>query len=107
VKALKEPGRADTSKPLDQHQAGELQPAIESPAIRRSEASQTDRAPGSTGSQMLTINEVAELLRLHPTTVYRLAKKGTLPAFKIGYSWRFDAQDLNRWRGEQYRLPTR
>jgi excisionase family DNA binding protein len=107
VKALKENGRADPSKPLRQHRAGEPQPAIESIAIRRSEPGQTDRAPGSTGSQMLTINEVAELLRLHPTTVYRLAKKGALPAFKIGYSWRFDAQELNRWRGEQYRLPSR
>jgi len=106
VKALKETARSETRKPHSQG-ADAHQPALESSTVRRSEPPQADRAPTSGGGHMLTINEVAKLLRLHPTTVYRLAKRGALPAFKIGYSWRFDTQDLNRWRGEQYRFPNR
>jgi excisionase family DNA binding protein len=37
--------------------------------------------------KILTIVEVSEFLRLHPTTVYRLVRKGELPAFKIGWGW--------------------
>ncbi len=47
--------------------------------------------------KILTIVEVSDFLRLHPTTVYRLVRKGELPAFKIGGGWRFSMHDLDRW----------
>jgi excisionase family DNA binding protein len=47
--------------------------------------------------KILTIVEVSDFLRLHPTTVYRLVRKGELPAFKIGGGWRFNMHDLDRW----------
>jgi excisionase family DNA binding protein len=47
--------------------------------------------------KILTIVEVSDFLRLHPTTVYRLVRKGQLPAFKIGGGWRVHTKDLDRW----------
>jgi len=44
-----------------------------------------------------TIKDVAEQLGLHKTTIYRLAKKGELPAFKVGNQWRFDKNILEEW----------
>ena len=33
---------------------------------------------------ILTVQEVAEYLRVHPVTIYKLARRGGLPGFKIG-----------------------
>lgn len=45
-------------------------------------------------SQYLTIEEVAKMLRVNKRTVYRLAVKGEIPAFKFGRSWRIDSNKL-------------
>ena len=55
---------------------------------------------------VLTIGEVAEMLRLHPTTVYRLLKRGDIPGFKIGGNWRISVTALDRWMSE-LGLPSR
>ena len=47
--------------------------------------------------KILTLTEVAELLQVHPITVYRLIKAGKLPAFRIGRVLRFDADQLENW----------
>jgi putative molybdopterin biosynthesis protein len=55
--------------------------------------------------EILTVVEVSQVLRLHPTTVYDLLRKGELPAFKIGRGWRVDLRELDRWciaRSEAY-----
>jgi len=39
--------------------------------------------------QLLTVDEVAELLRIKRDTVYRLAARGDIPGHKIGRVWRF------------------
>jgi excisionase family DNA binding protein len=46
---------------------------------------------------VLTIGEVAEILRVHPTTIYRLLKRGDFPGFKVGGNWRISATALNEW----------
>jgi excisionase family DNA binding protein len=33
---------------------------------------------------VLTLEEVAEYLRAHPTTIYRLLKKQQIPVFRVG-----------------------
>jgi excisionase family DNA binding protein len=48
-------------------------------------------------NRVLTLEEVAELLRVHPTTVYRLLKKSQIPAFRIGSDWRFNQASIERW----------
>jgi putative molybdopterin biosynthesis protein len=45
---------------------------------------------------LLTTEEVAKLLRVHPQHVYRLLKKG-LPARRVGSEWRFDRGEVLAW----------
>lgn len=44
--------------------------------------------------KILTISEVAQILRMHRNTVYRLVKRGDLPGFKIGDNWRVNEKAL-------------
>jgi excisionase family DNA binding protein len=46
---------------------------------------------------VLTLGEVAHLLKVHPSTIYRLLKQGLIPAFRIGADWRFNQDSLERW----------
>ena len=51
-------------------------------------------------TNVLTLEEVANYLRVHPSTIYRLLKKKLLPAFKVGSDWRFNVESIDRWRAE-------
>jgi excisionase family DNA binding protein len=51
--------------------------------------------------EILTIQEIAEYLKLNEKTAYRLASEGKLPGFKVGGSWRFKRVDLEKWIEEQ------
>jgi excisionase family DNA binding protein len=44
---------------------------------------------GLTGDEVMTAGEVAELLHLPVSTVYYLARRGELPACRLGRAWRF------------------
>lgn len=46
---------------------------------------------------MLTVQEVADLLKVCPRTVSNMAKKGEIPASKIGHLWRFDEESILQW----------
>ena len=39
---------------------------------------------------ILTIREVADLLKINEKTVYKLAADAKIPGVKVGGSWRFD-----------------
>ena len=47
--------------------------------------------------EILTLDEVAAYLKAGKRTVYRLAQKGEIPAFKLGGTWRFRRGDLDKW----------
>jgi len=47
--------------------------------------------------EILTLPEVAQLLKVAEKTVYTMAQKGDLPAFKVGGQWRFRRADLDAW----------
>jgi len=51
--------------------------------------------------ELMTLEEVAQYLRIGKRTTYGWAKSGKLPAFKIGQAWRFDRADIDRWVDEQ------
>ena len=42
-----------------------------------------------TRDEVMTAGEVAELLRMPTSTVYELARRGVLPARRLGRTWRF------------------
>ena len=58
--------------------------------------------PGRVGTlQIMTVREVAECLKVHTSTVYRLIRERQLPAFKIGSDYRFDQDAIEKWIVEQ------
>jgi excisionase family DNA binding protein len=48
-----------------------------------------------------TIDELAEYLRVHPTTIYRLLRQGRLPGFRVAGNWRFRRVLIEQWQAEQ------
>lgn len=53
-----------------------------------------------TEGEILTLDEVAAYLKAGKRTVYRLAQKGEIPAFKLGGTWRFRRCELDDWIAE-------
>jgi excisionase family DNA binding protein len=53
--------------------------------------------------EILTVKEVGEILRVHPSTLYRLVREGRIPAFRVGTDWRFRKEGIERWMIEQTR----
>ena len=52
-------------------------------------------------SDIMTIKEVAEFLKLKEKTAYALAARGDIPGFKVGGSWRFRKSELEKWIQKQ------
>lgn len=50
---------------------------------------------------LLTAREVASLIKVDKSTVYRLAEAGRLPAVKVGRQWRFPEDLLLEWLGRR------
>jgi PTS system nitrogen regulatory IIA component len=46
---------------------------------------------------LLTIEEVADFLRLSKDTVYRMVQSGKIPASKVGTQWRFRRDEVESW----------
>jgi excisionase family DNA binding protein len=59
--------------------------------------------------EILTITELCDLLRIHPSTGYKLTKRGQIPGFRVGADWRFHRNAIARWIGEKsmFSLQTR
>ena len=57
-------------------------------------------------TDILTIKEVAEYLKVAEKTAYKLASKGDLPGFKVGGAWRFHKQDIDQWLEDKRRGTT-
>lgn len=54
-------------------------------------------------SSALTVREVAGYLSVDEKTIYRLAKRGELPGFKVAGTWRFKKGDIDQWIERQKR----
>jgi excisionase family DNA binding protein len=52
----------------------------------------------SVNPSVMTVSEMANYLRVHPTTIYRLLKNGKIPAFRVGSDWRFNRERIDQWR---------
>ena len=45
----------------------------------------------------MTVDEVAEYLRMKKVTIYKHAQEGKIPAFKFGSTWRFKKSRIDKW----------
>ncbi len=51
----------------------------------------------SPDTDVLTVEEVAELLKIPRSSVYKLAQEGRIPGQKVGRHWRFYRPVLLQW----------
>ena len=47
--------------------------------------------------QLLNSQEAAKLLGVHPKTLMLMARRGKIPAVRVGKFWRFRASALDSW----------
>jgi len=47
--------------------------------------------------KLMSIKELAEYLNMNKMTVYKLAREGKLPAFKVASEWRFRRDLVDKW----------
>jgi len=45
----------------------------------------------------MTLEEVADYLRINVYTAYRMAERGELPGMKMGRLWRFTQEDIDKF----------
>jgi len=53
--------------------------------------------------EMMTVKEVADYLKMKPVTIYKLAKEGKIPAFKVASFWRFKKDLIEKWAIDESR----
>ncbi len=58
----------------------------------------TPRKPPPENPKVLNLEEVAAYPQVHRSTIYRLLRQGKLPGFRIGSDWRFNLEEIDRWR---------
>lgn len=61
--------------------------------------------PEAVKDEIMTAQEVAQYLRLDVATIYRLAQVGDIPAVKVGRTWRFKKQLIDKWFEKHADLP--
>ena len=54
---------------------------------------------------IMTLEQTAEYLHLHPVTLRNKARRGELPATKLGRQWRFVKQQLDGWLRDNAVVP--
>jgi len=45
----------------------------------------------------LTLEQIAEYLQMSTSSIYKMAQKGKIPAYKVGKQWRFRKEEIDRW----------
>lgn len=57
--------------------------------------------------EILTLEEVADYLRVSERTVYDWANKGEIPCGKLGTTWRFKRSEVEKWVDNKLARPAR
>jgi excisionase family DNA binding protein len=60
---------------------------------------------GHVMADLMTTNQVQELLQVDRTTIYRMVESGRLPAIRVGKQWRFPRPEIERWLQAQAVVP--
>ncbi|MCX8038519.1 MAG: PTS sugar transporter subunit IIA [Candidatus Sumerlaeia bacterium] len=56
--------------------------------------------------KVLTVREVADILKLHPRTITKMVRSGEIPAIRIGRVWRFEESVVLEWFNRQIKQGT-
>lgn len=56
---------------------------------------------------LVKVEDVAELLKMSPSKIYRECRKKQIPHFKIGGAIRFDPDEVRDWLEDQKVKPVR
>jgi excisionase family DNA binding protein len=46
--------------------------------------------------KIMTAKELSQFLKLSESTIYKLVSNGEIPGFKIGDSWRFELDEIQK-----------
>jgi len=57
--------------------------------------------------EIMTVQEVADFLRISERTVYEWATQGVIPCGKLGTTWRFKRSEVERWVDEHLSAPAK
>ena len=57
--------------------------------------------------EILTVQEVAQFLRVSERTVYEWATAGTIPCGKLGTTWRFKRSEVEKWVNQHLAAPSK
>lgn len=63
----------------------------EAPIVFREDSSSSPE-----NNTLMTVDEVAEFLRLKPETIRSMARRGDLPGIKLGRVWRFRRSSISQ-----------
>ena len=50
-----------------------------------------------TETDVMTVRELSDYLRVHPSTCYRLLKRREIPSFRVGSDHRFLRSSIDQW----------
>jgi PTS system nitrogen regulatory IIA component len=51
--------------------------------------------------KIMTLEEVADYLRVKPQTIYTWAQEKKIPAAKLGKEWRFKKSMIDKWLNDR------
>lgn len=53
--------------------------------------------------EVLTIEDLADYLKISKSTLYKLVREGSIPCQKVGKHWRFHKDAIDSWLKQQPR----
>ena len=67
--------------------------------MRRGRPKSERKAPveHEVSTEVMTVREVAQYLKVHTATVYRFVAEGKFPFFRLGYDLRFRRKEIEQW----------
>ena len=55
----------------------------------------------TTNTEIMTMKELADYLKIAEKTAYRFALEKKIPGFKVGNAWRFRKKEIDDWIEKQ------
>jgi excisionase family DNA binding protein len=77
----------------------EFEPNLEATSLLRATHGEHHASVAACGGMevLLTSKEASLVLKIHPKVLERMAKRGEVPALKVGKFWRYRATALDAW----------